>query len=159
MACSDSGYFSLEDLGQVSEDILVVMPTQKPARIGSGGQAQKENNFHPLKPFGKERFQYDSDKDEYVCPEGKILQYVGAAFSSPRKRAYKAAGKDCRVCPHFGVCTTSRDGRRVVRMAEESLPARIVQAGKRASKIDIIVLKGKQYTACENRKWNYPLVI
>ena len=116
-ACSDSGYFSLKDVNQVPEDITVIMPSQK--------QAQKENNLHPLKPFDKEQFQYDSDKDEYVCPEGKRLQYVGEAFSSTRKRAYKADGKDCRGCPHFGVCTTSRDGRRIVRMAEESLKERL----------------------------------
>jgi len=116
-ACSDSGYFSLKDVNQVPEDITVIMPSQK--------QAQKENNLHPLKPFDKEQFQYDSDKDEYICPEGKRLKYVGAAFSSTRKRAYKAASKDCRGCPHFGVCTTSRDGRRVVRMAEESLKERL----------------------------------
>ena len=63
------------------EDITVIMPTQK--------QAQKENNFHPLKPFDKEQFQYDSDKDEYICPEGKRLKYVGAAFSSTRKELTK----------------------------------------------------------------------
>jgi hypothetical protein len=112
-ACSDSGYFSLEDLKQVEEDITVVMPTQK--------QAQKENNIHSVKPFGKEQFQYDSIKDEYVCPEGKRLLYRGVAFSDPRKRAYKADGKDCRGCPHFGVCTQCRDGRRIIRMAEEPL--------------------------------------
>ena len=117
-ACSDSGYISLKDLNQVPEDIRVVMPTQK--------QAQKENNLHPLKPFGKERFQYDPDKDEYVCPEGKRLRHVGEAFSSTRKRAYKAAGKDCRGCVLIlGVCTTSREGRRVIRMAEESLKERL----------------------------------
>src|SRR3989338_4767622 len=112
-ACSDSGYFSLKDLKQVSEDIMVVMPTQK--------QAQKENNIHPVKPFDKEQFQYDSTKDEYVCPEGKRLRNIGIAFSDSRKRAYKTDGKDCRVCPHFGVCTPSRDGRRIVRMLEEPL--------------------------------------
>ena len=117
VACSDSGYFSLEDLKQIPEDITVVMPTQK--------QAQKENNIHPVKPFDKEQFRYDSTSNEYRCPEGKRLKYIGIAFSNPRKRAYKADGKDCRGCPHFGVCTPSRDGRRVVRMGEESLKERL----------------------------------
>ncbi|MBW7898427.1 MAG: transposase [Candidatus Brocadia sapporoensis] len=56
VACSDSGYYSLEDLNPVGEDIKVVMPTQK--------QAQKENGIHPVKPFDKERFRYDSSQDE-----------------------------------------------------------------------------------------------
>ena len=117
VACSDSGYFSLEDLKQVPEAITVVMPTQK--------QAQKENAIHPLKPFDKEQFPYDSNTDDYRCPEGKRLKYIGTAFSNPRKRAYKADGKDCRGCHHFGVCTPSRDGRRVVRMTDEALKERL----------------------------------
>ena len=31
-ACSDSGYFSLKDVHQVSEDITVIMPTRKQAQ-------------------------------------------------------------------------------------------------------------------------------
>lgn len=114
VACSDSGYFSLEDLNQIPEDITVVMPTQK--------QAQKENGILPVKPFGKEQFQYDSTKDEYVCPEGKRLTYYS---SKPREMSYKANGKDCQRCPHFGVCTSSRYGRRITRMREEPLKERL----------------------------------
>lgn len=113
VACTDAGYCSLEDIKQVGEDVMVVMPTKK--------QAQKENNIHPVKPFDKEQFTYDSSQDEYVCPEGKRLPYKGIAFSDPKRRAYKADGKDCRACPHFGVCTPSRDGRRIVRLKEEPL--------------------------------------
>jgi transposase len=117
VACTDAGYFSLEDIKQVEEAIKVVMPTQK--------QAQKEKDIHAVKPFGKEQFQYDATKDEYVCPEGKRLPYKGIAFSHPRKRAYKADGKDCRECAHFGVCTPSREGRRIVRLSEEPLKERL----------------------------------
>lgn len=117
VASSDAGYFHLEEISQVSEDIMVVIPTRK--------QAQKENKIHPVKPFGKEQFRYDCTADEYSCPQGNRLTYCGAAFSDPDKRAYKAKGKDCRECPHFGVCTTCRDGRRVVRLKEEELKERL----------------------------------
>ncbi|OQZ04807.1 MAG: hypothetical protein B6D34_02305 [Candidatus Brocadia sp. UTAMX1] len=33
--------------------------------------------------------------------------------------SYKANGKDCQRCPHFGVCTSSRYGRRITRTRAE----------------------------------------
>src|SRR3972149_2726383 len=40
-------------------------------------------------------------------------------FGSEEKISYKAGGKECRECKHFGICTTSRNGRWVVRMVEQ----------------------------------------
>ena len=87
-----------------------------------------------MKPFSKEEFKYDEEPDEYICPEGKRLKYVGEAFGDARKKAYKADRKECKGCRHFGVClalsalgtkcTKSRDGRRVIRMKEEALKER-----------------------------------
>jgi len=117
VVCSDSGYFSLKDLKEIPQDITIVIPSQR--------QAQEEKEVHPIRPFSKEEFKYDSKEDEYVCPEGKRLKYCGAAFSNPRKRSYKAEGRDCRACSHFGVCTASKDGRKVIRMVEEELKNRL----------------------------------
>jgi len=79
----------------------------------------KENKKTPAKPFGKEEFSYDKKRDVYICPEGKILKNKGIAFGSEEKISYKAGGKECRECKHFGICTTSRNGRWVVRMVEQ----------------------------------------
>ena len=108
---SDAGYFSLKDIEKVPEGIVVIMPTRK--------QAQVENKKKPVEPFGKEVFTYDKTRDEYLCPEGKVLTKKGIAFGDKNKTSYKAAGKACRSCKHFGVCTKSRDGRRIVRMGNE----------------------------------------
>lgn len=112
-AISDSGYFSLEDIERVPESVNVIIPTKE--------QAQKENKKKPVKPFGKEEFKYDKERDEYICPEGKTLSKEGIAFSDERKICYKAEGKECRSCRHFGVCTRNKDGRRIIRMANEEL--------------------------------------
>ncbi len=69
----------------------------------------------------KKYLPYDKAKDEYLYPEGKVLTKKGIAFSDENKICYKAAGEACRRCKHFGVCTTSRDGRRIVRMGNEAL--------------------------------------
>jgi transposase len=115
--CSDTGYYSLTDLEKLSEDITVVIPNQP--------QAQKENQRHPIKPLSKEEFKYDEDQDEYICPEGKRLNYYGEAFGDARKKAYKGEGGECRACRHFGLCTKSPSGRKIIRMKEEGLKERL----------------------------------
>jgi len=110
-AITDAGYFSLKDLEKVPEGIEIIMPTRK--------QAQAENKKTPVKPFGKEVFTYDRARDVYLCPEGKELTRKGIAFGDANKLSYKAESKACRSCKHFGVCTKSKDGRRVVRMGNE----------------------------------------
>jgi len=115
--CSDTGYYSLTDLEKIPAGTTVIIPDQQ--------QAQEKNQRHPVKPFSKEEFKYDNEKDEYVCPEGERLKYYGKAFGNERKRAYKAEGKGCRACKHFGVCTKSQSGRKVIRMEEEELKERL----------------------------------
>lgn len=110
-AITDAGYFSLKDLEKVPEGIKVIMPTRK--------QAQKENRKTEVKPFSIEEFSYDKERDVYICPEGKILENKGIAFGSQEKISYKARGKECMGCKHFGICTTSKNGRWVVRMVKQ----------------------------------------
>ncbi len=116
-ACGDSGYYSLQDIKKMPEGIKVIMPSQI--------QAQKEKGIHQIKPFSKEKFQYDEERDEYICPEGKRLSYYGISFGETRKKEYRAQGKGCCVCQRFGVCTVSRRGRNIIRMEEEALKERL----------------------------------
>ncbi|MBC8359509.1 MAG: IS1182 family transposase [Candidatus Aminicenantes bacterium] len=120
--CSDSGYHSMPDLDKVDKDIQLILPSQK--------QAQKENSRHPLRSFDKERFQYDAKKDEYICPEGKPLKYIGIAFSNPRKKAYRANKQTCQSCSHFGICTKSKRGRIVTRLTEEEFKEHLEEVYK-----------------------------
>lgn len=110
-ACSDSGFHSMPDLDKVDKDIQLILPSQK--------QAQKENGKSPLKPFDKEQFQYNSQKDEYICPAGKPLKPDRVILHNSRKKTYKADKQDCQACQHFGICTESKKGRTIVRYAEE----------------------------------------
>lgn len=131
VASADSGYHSLEDLDQVDKDIALVMPSQK--------QAQEENG-HPLSPFDKDKFTYNPQKDEYICPEGKSLKYQTSApvRSKPRHwierfkksnpsrcKQYRANPEDCRTCRHFKKCTSSAVGRQISRFEQEDLKHRL----------------------------------
>ena len=108
---SDSGYFSLKDIERVPEQVKVIMPSRR--------QAQKENKKTEVDPFSIEEFSYDKERDVYICPEGKILENKGIAFGSQEKISYKARGKECMGCKHFGICTTGKNGRWVVRMVKQ----------------------------------------
>lgn len=108
---SDAGYFSLKDIEKIPEGVKVIMPSKK--------QAQKQNNKTSVVPFASEEFSYDKISDIYTCPEGNILKRKGIAFGSKDKISYRARGKECRKCKHFGICTTSKKGRWLVRMVEQ----------------------------------------
>ena len=116
VVCSDSAYFDVDDLKEpLDKGTIPVVPTKK--------EAQKENGKVPLKEFDKEVFSYDEERDEYICPAGKHLRYVGD--SSSTKRAYQARGKECRACINFGVCTKSPRGRKIIRLKEEKVRERL----------------------------------
>jgi transposase len=109
-ACADSGYSYTEDLKKVSSETVIVVPSQQ--------QVQKEHGL--TKPFDKSAFKYDLEKDEYICPMGKRLRKVGGApFDRTNCCLYQAHREDCHQCQHFGICTSSKQGRKLVRMTDE----------------------------------------
>ncbi len=109
-SCADSGYNSTKDLDKIDKDIQLIVPSKE--------QAQKQKGKETVKPFDKEQFVYNKQADEYICPEGKRLKYQGLDNKRQSKR-YQASRKDCRGCRHFGVCTSSKDGRTIDRLLQE----------------------------------------
>jgi len=106
--CADAGYANTDNLKESDDKgIRVIVPTQKQATGESPGQ------------FDKERFIYDSQKDCYICPEGHEIPYNH--FSATRNfKSYRFCEPViCRNCKHFGICTKSKRGRTIVRLANE----------------------------------------
>ncbi len=121
--CADAGYADVDDLKEIDQHINVVVPNHQ--------QAQEDNNRYPIKPFNKEQFIYDSQKDQYICPVGKSLKYVG--FDGHHKKAYQARPQDCLTCREFGVCTTNKNGRKVVRLINEEFKEQLATLYKSSS--------------------------
>jgi len=93
---ADRGHHSEENLAEVEAQQLVpIIPQRTPA--GQPG-------------FGPEDFTYLPEADEYRCPAGQALtrRYCARADKPAR---YRAAGRTCRACAHFGQCTSSPQGR------------------------------------------------
>ena len=95
---ADKGHHSGENLAGLEERGLVGLLASPNTARGKPG-------------FRREDFTYDPELDLFVCPAGVLLRRRQMpAGAAPQ---YQARGSDCRACPHFGVCTKSRTGRRV----------------------------------------------
>lgn len=108
--CADSGYDKPEELEKVAkEKIKVVVPPQKP----------KTNR--DVKEFEKANFQYDKERDCYICPAGEVLVYY--KYHKPRKaRVYRTKNRStCLNCINYGTCTKSKNGRTIRRFHKEEL--------------------------------------
>jgi transposase len=69
--------------------------------------------------FYPSQFQYDSDRDIFVCPTGQTLVYRTTINHSngTKSRLYRAAVSDCATCPHHHECcpvSVSKDRGRVI---------------------------------------------
>ncbi|MBL7132369.1 MAG: IS1182 family transposase [Candidatus Omnitrophica bacterium] len=67
----------------------------------------------------KDNFIYDKEKDQYICPEGKILRNTGFA-KQQRHYVYRTNSKVCKACKFLKECTKSPTGRSVTRHVNES---------------------------------------
>ncbi len=114
VACGDAGYADTEELGKIdSQGIKVVVPSQRQALHEEEG------------PFGKSRFRYEKEEDCYRCPAGKRLDYVGTDRRTG-KRHYRVGDKKiCRGCEHYGGCTNSKKGRKIIRLPQEELKQKL----------------------------------
>jgi len=105
-ACADSGYANTEELKQIDgQNIKVIVPSQR--------QASKKEP----KEFDKERFNYNSEKDCYICPQGHKLTYESNDGKTKRYKITKSS--ICQQCNCFGKCTKSPGGRQINRLVDE----------------------------------------
>jgi transposase len=110
-AGADAGYSDVDDIKETTaKGIDVIVPTQRQA-LHEG----KDN------PFGKDKFRYDAEKNQYLCPVGHILRY--SHYSEKKGHCLYRMQKAslCHECAHWGVCTTSKRGRALIRLKEEEL--------------------------------------
>jgi hypothetical protein len=93
--------------------IKVIVPSQRQALHEEEG------------PFSKSHFIYDKEQDSYRCPEGYRLRYEGTDKSTG-KRHYRIVDKKlCHHCKHYGQCTESKSGRKIVRLHNEDIKLKL----------------------------------
>lgn len=106
---ADSGYSSCENLAELEGErykgrIEAYIPDQR--------YQARERNRESL-TFDKERFVYDEERDEFICPLGKRLYYMGKAAHRGKQRFKVYRCRECKGCIYFGDCTSSPRGRTI----------------------------------------------
>ncbi len=82
-------------------------------------------DFEHRTPFyGKHRFSYDADQDQYRCPHGAILPRRKAKYTE-HVIVYQADAETCSACPLKAKCTNSTQGRMVTRSFAEAYLERV----------------------------------
>lgn len=94
---SDNGYFNGSNLRYLEERGLDgYIPDSKQAGEMKGN---KPNDG----PYSKDKFEYDEDKDQFVCPNGEILVRKGE-YEYSGKPLYAYYGANCGECPFRSEC-------------------------------------------------------
>ena len=74
--------------------------------------------------FSKEEFLYDHSDDSYLCPAGQTLRRF-SDYAARRLTKYKTDGATCAACSLRPQCTTSKNGREVLRYYDEDYVDRV----------------------------------
>lgn len=99
---ADGGYSSAHQIEQAEENKYpIIVPD------GKGGKVTK---FHVSK------FQYDAERNGYICPLGTFLPYECKARSKGRTcHRYRCHNREC---PHRSKCSRSKSGRTIYRSTQ-----------------------------------------
>ena len=136
VACADAGYADTEELGKIeAQGVKVIVPSQR--------QALHE----PAKPFSKHEFGYDREPDCYYCPEGHRLKYEGRDKLTGRRHYRMEKAEHCLKCKHYGTCTSSKRGRKIIRLPNEELKEKLEA---RYEEVESQWIYSRRKTRCEH---------
>ena len=94
---SDNGYFNGSNLRYMEERGLDgYIPDRKQAGEMKGNKPKDG-------PFSKDSFDYDEEKDQFLCPTGEILSRKGE-YEYNGKSVYAYYGANCGECPFRAEC-------------------------------------------------------
>ena len=79
---------------------------------GIQGVIGYRRHTHKGAHYGKYRFRYDPDRDEYICPEKQRLTWKTTTREGYRQ--YCCEGKTCKGCPRRAECFGASMNRKVV---------------------------------------------
>lgn len=101
IAVGDSKYGTIENIVGLEQDgIEAFLPT---------ADLSQRTGFYPL-----ERFSYDADRDQFMCPQGHTLPLYSRK-KTEQVFVYRAEANVCNACPVKVKCTDSKSGRYLYR--------------------------------------------
>ena len=96
---ADKGYWNGEELKKCEQENITAI-VSSPEEPGNRG-------------YKKSDFKYNKEKDNYVCPMGKIL------YRTRRKEKTYINSKECKSCPNREKCTKAKRGKQIKRTENE----------------------------------------
>jgi hypothetical protein len=111
---ADSSYHSVTNLTKCNEEKLDAYIPDNKFRNRDKRFASRLGYRPRSKKFTFADFQYDEDKDEYICPNDKRLKRFGKLGRHKGKllKRYISAQKDCRHCQLRAKCLRYKDAKR-----------------------------------------------
>lgn len=106
-AVADNGYYS-------DDAVLEASKSRTDCIVPDGETAAALNNpkrAGEKAAYDVSRFTYDEEKDEFTCPQGKILPFVANHDRRGPTKIYRCS--DCAGCPVREQCTKSSRGRSI----------------------------------------------
>jgi hypothetical protein len=76
-------------------------------RVGWRGCTQNPHSMSANDLYGIDQFTYRPEENSYLCPEGKVLKYVGINARN-RTHLYYSTVKRCRECSQKNRCTRGK---------------------------------------------------
>jgi transposase len=111
---ADSSYHSVTNIAKCNEENLDAYIPDNKFRNRDKRFATRVSYRPRSKKFSFADFDYDGDKDEYLCPNGKQLKRFGKTGRHKGKllRRYVSKETDCRHCQLRAKCLQSKDAKR-----------------------------------------------
>ena len=91
-------------LGDENDKEKVMEKKERDGYIPDSKQAQKMKGKKAKDgPYSKDKFDYDEEKDQFICPNGEILPRKGE-YEYKCKLQYTYYGANCGECPFRSEC-------------------------------------------------------
>jgi len=106
---ADAGYSSGKNLAELETEKY--KDKVEPYIPDTNSQTKERGKGHDVtSPFHRSKFIYNKEENNFTCPDGKTLYYMGQYLShTVLYSVYRC--RDCKSCQHFGKCTINKLGR------------------------------------------------
>ncbi len=108
---ADKGYYKGTDIVNCVDNNITPYVSKQTISNSTG-----DTNFYP------DKFKYNKEKDEYICPRGQSLKYSrnSTAGNKEKYRVYSNFNA-CSICEYKDKCTTAKRGREINRWINQDL--------------------------------------
>jgi len=119
---ADSGYYTDDAMLEAarSKTDCIVPDSETAARLNNPQRGQSgEGAYHAS------RFTYDEAKDDFTCPQGKVLTFWKTHCRRGPTKLYRC--QDCAACPVRELCTKNARGFRTIQVRPDHVEVRRIR--------------------------------